>query len=211
LNIIFDFDGTLFDTRTVDITAFNRALLTMGRIKLPAGVILASIGKPIGLIAKDYLKTDDDALIQRFVSLALKFELEEIEKSALMYPYAIEMLQRLKAAGHSLAICSNGTKDYLLSILRKFNILSMFDIVWHKHDGVSKASALGIVIDRMRKDKNIFIGDREEDRQAAKANGIAFIGAGYGFGGDELRGTPYLASELPEILALVDQIRLSNQ
>jgi phosphoglycolate phosphatase-like HAD superfamily hydrolase len=82
----------------------------------------------------------------------------------------------------------------------------MFDIVWHKHDGVSKASALGILIDHMPEGKNIFIGDREEDWQAAKANEAVFIGAGYGFGGDELAGALYLANDLLEIPALIDKI-----
>ena len=206
MNIIFDFDGTLFDTRTVDITAFNRALHHMGRKELSADVILASIGKPIGLIAKDYLGTDDDDLIKRFVTLALEFELEEIKTSAKMFPHAIELLQSLKATGHNLAICSNGTKDYVISILKKFGILSMFDIVWHKHDRICNKSALSIVIDRMPNEKSIFIGDRKEDWQAAKANGITFIGAGYGFGGDELAGVRYIASELPQIFGLVAQI-----
>jgi len=205
LNIIFDFDGTLFDTRTVDVAAFNRAFADMGRAALAEDQVLAVVGKPLTAIAADFFDSDGQEA-NRYFELVLQYELEEIPPNAQMYPFAIELLHKLKKAGHSLVICSNGNKEYLETILRKFDLYDLFTIIWYAHEGVSKIRALEIILEELPKDKTVYVGDRAEDLEAARSHSLPFIGATYGYGGSEMDGAVYAADDVRKILSLIEQL-----
>jgi phosphoglycolate phosphatase len=206
LNIIFDFDGTLFDTRTVDVAAFNRALNDMGYSVLSEDEVLAVVGKPLSAISADFFGNNEQQVYQ-FIERTLRCELEEIPLNAQMYPCAIELLHKLKLSGHTLAICSNGNKEYLESILSKFNLSDLFTIVWYAHEGISKIRALEIILEELPQDKTVYVGDRAEDLEAAQSHSLPFIGAVYGYGGNELEGVKLMADDVSEILHLIDQLK----
>lgn len=205
MNIIFDFDGTLFDTRTVDVAAFNRAFAEMGYAALSEDEVLAVIGKPLAAIAADFFDSKEQEA-NRYFELVLRYELEEIPPNAQMYPFAIKLLHKLKEAGHSLVICSNGSKGYLEAILRKFDLYDLFTIVWYAHEGVSKIRALEIILEELPKDKTVYVGDRAEDLEAARSHSLPFIGAMYGYGGSEMDGAVYAADDVREVLNLIKQL-----
>ena len=117
----------------MDVAAFNRARVELGLAAITQSEVLASIGKPLSGIAADYFP-NDEIRAKRFIERTLYYELEEIPLRAQMYPLAVDMLYKLKKMGHTLAICSNGNKEYLESILKKFDILKLFTIIWHAHE-----------------------------------------------------------------------------
>lgn len=207
-NIIFDFDGTLFRTETVDVDAFNMTLREMGRDELSANQILAQIGKPLRQLAKRYLKTSDQAAVDEFCRLAVGFELDVISQSAELYPGCIEVLSALKAYGHRLAICSNGTREYIQAILRKFNLESLFDVVTSKHQGVSKSRGAKKTVEALGAQRpSIFVGDREADVLAAKSNEMLSVGILHGFGLEqELKEADYIVKDLKELYSVVEDL-----
>ncbi len=207
MNIIFDFDGTLFDTRTVDVVAFNRARVELGLPAITENEILAAIGKPLSAIAADYFPNNAQ-LAQQFFNLILQYELEEIPPCAQLFPQVAELLHGLKNAAHNLAICSNGSKEYIEAILKKFDIDDLFDIVWYAHEGVSKTEALKILIKDLPNGKTIYVGDRAEDREAAQSHHLCFIGAAYGYGGSEMDDAALLAQNANEISVLIEGIEV---
>ena len=146
MNIIFDFDGTLFKTETVDVYAFNRALQDMGRETVDDSVILSLIGMPLMQISQMLLQSDDIVMIKRFAELAKHYELEIIPQEAKLYPGVLDLILFLKNAGHTVSICSNGSREYIHAILDHFHIKGLFDMVWHKQDGYSKARAVYEII-----------------------------------------------------------------
>ena len=106
-NIVFDFDGTLFRTETVDVTAFNMTLKQMGRDELSKGEILMQIGKPLRGLAKSYLKTSDKEVTSKFCALSVDYELAVIPEHAELYQDCIEVLKALKAPEVIEYICGS--------------------------------------------------------------------------------------------------------
>ncbi len=207
-NILFDFDGTLFRTETVDVDAFNLTLREMGRDELCADQILAQIGKPLRQLAKQYLKTSNKEAIDQFCRLSVGYELAVIPHSAELYPCCAEVLSALKADGHRLAICSNGTREYIEAILKKFNIESLFDIVTSKRHGVSKSRAAKITMEVLGAQRpSIFVGDREADIRAAKSNHMLSVGVLHGFGLEkELANADFIVKDLNEFYSVMEVI-----
>ena len=207
-SIIFDFDGTLFRTETVDITAFNNTLNDMGRESLSAEVILSSIGKPLRILAKDYLKTSNSMEINKFCRLAIQYELALIPEYAKLYPHCIELLKKLYNLDCQLAICSNGTNEYINAILNKFCIRGLFKAIWHKKYGFSKKRALAKVAGILGTTNNIIVvGDRGEDINAARKNKMLSIGVLHGFGDkEELKFADYLAKDLKDVYGKIGGI-----
>ncbi len=205
-NIVFDFDGTLFRTETVDVAAFNMTLREMGRDELSDNEILAQIGKPLGQLARRYLKTSDKEAIDEFCRLSVGFELAVIPHSAELYPYCIEILTALKADGHRLAICSNGTQEYIQAILKKFSIESLFDTVTSKRHGVSKSRGAKITVEALGAHRpSIFVGDREADIRAAKSNQMLSVGILHGFGIEkELADADFIVKDLNEFYSVME-------
>jgi phosphoglycolate phosphatase len=211
-NIIFDFDGTLFRTETVDIAAINNALYDMGVNVLSDEEILSYIGMPLSQIAKKCLKTKSKEDIELFIKKAIENELILIPRFAKMYPFAIMLLEELSQKGHKLAICSNGNKEYILKLVEHFKLDRFFEAIWYKRYGFSKKRGAEIVFERLRNArKTFFVGDRKEDITVARKNGFLSIGLSHGFGKpEELRGADYLAENLEEVYRIITDLEEQN-
>jgi phosphoglycolate phosphatase len=194
--IIFDNDGTLFDMSSIVDKAFSETLKNIGEPEHTKAFIRSQIGAPIKKIALNLVS--DKSKVDDFLKWSLKCEIEQIEKTGRLYPDVLEMLKRLKQAGHTLALCSNGRQAYMAPIIDKFKTRQYFDIVWHKHYGVSKKRAAKIINKKLnRGEKTIFIGDRKEDIEAGNDNGFISIGCTYGFGKkSEFEDADYIANDV---------------
>ena len=128
-NVLFDIDGTLFDTKQFYSNFFNE-------IAQRYHIQLADV-----IHAKDnYFKTLKDRTdfnYQGFVidiahNLNLRIEdlknffLNEIEYMKCLYPDVVECISKLRTT-HSLGIFSQGNKDYQMIKLAKTAILEYFD------------------------------------------------------------------------------------
>jgi len=212
-NIIFDFDGTLFKTETVDVEAINATLKDIGRELLSESEILAYIGMPLSKIAEKCLKIYDEKTKQEFLERVIANELVQIPLHAKMYPFALELLDLLKQEGHSLAICSNGSKEYINAILKKFHIEDKFDVVWHKRYGYSKSRAAKMVNALLPKSsQTFFAGDRREDILTGRKNHFISIGLLHGFGGiNEIGDADFIARDLLEVHEIINDIERTRK
>ncbi len=197
--IIFDLDGTLFRTETVDVEAFNCALELNGYRTKDKDKILSLIGLPLKDICKTLLETDDSDLVNEFKRDVIKFENDFIATFGQLYCGVEDFLLRLKASDYKLCICSNGNKEYVTAIADKFGFHLIFDEIWHEKDGISKSEAVGMLKDKFGVDGFIMVGDRTADIQAAKDNGGIAIGVTYGFGKNEAEKADYTAKDIVEV------------
>ena len=77
------------------------------------------------------------------------------------------------------------------------------DIECFGNTGKSKAENISLLMERNRlsKEKTVYLGDTELDRESAEKAGIAFIFAAYGFGSPKQYAAKIQAlSELPKLL-----------
>lgn len=184
--VIFDLDGTLFRTETVDLVAMNKALLNNGLKAKSDKEIIDSIGVTLSEFCEILLGEDTERLKTKFFADVIQFELEEIEKCGELYTGAKEMLENLTEEGYTLCICSNGSKDYIHAIIKKFGLNKYFKEIWTQTEGITKPEAVGILKAKFNVDSFIMVGDRIYDIEAAKANQGISIGVSYGYGKDEV-------------------------
>jgi phosphoglycolate phosphatase-like HAD superfamily hydrolase len=130
-------------------------------------------------------------------------------RHGLLYPDVPETLQSLQAAGHVLAVASNGRTRYVEAVLSTYGLANLFVARIGVDQVRSKAAVLRGYLERLRRpvSKSVMVGDRASDVDAARAVGCAFIGCDYGHGyRHEIDGAGPVVSrfaELPELIAQV--------
>lgn len=185
--LIFDFDGTLIDSAPGILNAFADALCETGthpRVALDSSLI----GPPLRETLMRLSGSDDPALLQ---SLSEHFK-HHYDSTGVAttdaYPGIEEMLDAFAATGTVMHISTNKRLSVTHAILARLGWQDRFESVYAL-DMVeprlpSKAHLLSKQISEQRLDPSVtlYIGDKFEDGEAAKANGLAFHYASWGYG-----------------------------
>ncbi len=184
--LVFDLDGTLWDTCGTCADAWNRVLAQLGIVR-PVPVTANDVRAISGMPHYDGIRrafpdlTDEQAL--RVGELTAEEDNRAIAAhGGILYPGVREHLPRL-AARVPLFIVSNCQRGYI----ETFRAWSGLDAHFVDHEcwgntGASKADNLRAIVARNRLSRPLFVGDTEGDRAAAEANGIPFVHVTYGFG-----------------------------
>ncbi len=186
-DVLFDLDGTLIDSSPGILASFRRLLAERGLspvVALDASVI----GPPLGETLRHITGITDQA---RLAELAEGFKRDYDSQGyrlTTLFPGVPEGLARLAANGARLFIITNKRLVPTLKILDELNIARFFAGV-HTRDETeplapSKAAVTRRVIAQYSIDakRAFFVGDSEEDAQAARENGLTFVHAVYGYG-----------------------------
>lgn len=203
--VIFDLDGTLFRSESVEITAFGRAFEANGLKNMPKDEILSFMGLKMQEVCL-LLGLTDRASQRKFRNDLVTYEKEAIYTSGELYKDAAEMLKHLREDGFRLCICSNGESDYIYAVTERFELTGLFEVIRTADDGYSKSEALGHLVKRLGADRFIMVGDRTSDIEAARENGGISIGAAYGYGGSEAAAADYTAESIQEVERLISLI-----
>jgi phosphoglycolate phosphatase-like HAD superfamily hydrolase len=206
--LIFDLDGTLFRTETVTVPAAREAFAAHGLDPPGEAEICAFIGRT----AAEYnawLRTlcpppAADAILRD----AAERELELLGPRGRLYPGVPEALAELRGAVPELAVCSNGSGRYVEAVLAACGIDGFFDFVRFRRPGdTAKPQMVGELLGRQRggpRRPGVVIGDRHDDVEAARANGLLAVGCAYGYGAPgELDAADAVAGGAAEIPGLV--------
>ncbi|RLL48455.1 HAD family hydrolase [Oceanobacillus piezotolerans] len=212
-NYIFDFDGTLADSKLCSVIATQSAFKEFGLNVPSTEQIEHFMGIPIEVSFKemtDYVFTDEsfNYLLQIFRN---HYKANEIE-SLVVFPNIPELLSELKAEDRQLFVVSSKKTDVLIRNLQKLNIDTYFkDIIGSdkvKHykphpDGVLKIVKLyDLIIE-----ETVMIGDAIFDLQMAKSANVASCGVTWGSHKREklLEEEPtFLIDEVNQLLQLED-------
>jgi len=206
--IVFDMDGTLFRTDSSFIPVIHEFVR---RYSLPVpdrNFILHFCGEPIEVFV-EWLKSlpidrPTEELFAEFNALEHEYSISKGE----LYPGAIETLERLNADGYRIAICSNGTEDYLAMILDNFGLRRLvYQTAFAGKKGNTKSDLLERLLHDNYPDFAVMIGDRIHDLNAARENGIPFIAADYGYGDAELAGAEYRVNRIADIIPIISRLR----
>ena len=204
--VIFDNDGVLFRTETVDITAINKALVLHGLEEKSPEYILDCIGITLEEMCEERFGITDPIEKKSFMEDVTRIEQGEIARNGLMYEGAPELIKRLKKKGYTLCICSNGSYDYVHGIMGKFGLLKMFDEIWAHKNGFSKSQAVACLAKKYSDGCFVMIGDRSIDIDAGRDSGAITIGTLYGFGGNEPYAADYTAGNIAELEQVIYSI-----
>ncbi len=214
--VIFDLDGTLFHTETVTVPAVREALIAHDVPPPTDALICSFIGKP-NSIFRPWLRSLCASDIAHDVErmMAAK-ELELIGQTGQLYPHIADSLEALRPCVAKMAICSNGSAEYIHTVLREHGIGEFFDAVRCRlEDDSGKSQMVGDLLANPAicpAIRGVIVGDRRDDVEAARVNGLLGLGAAYGYGEDgELEGADALVAEPGRIVETVLSLLNSSE
>ncbi len=206
--IIFDLDGTLLDSEASVLPGVQEALKNVGLPPSRDDFILSLMGENTKNFCTELLSSYGDDGMDKyddFLQALWVAEAKHIKIHGRLFPGIPNILERLSNQGHTLAICSNATTDYIDYVLYTQNITGYFDFIKSADDMESKVHGIKELIESSGDLRTIMIGDRYHDLEAAKENSIQFIGALYGYGKDEISEAEFLAETPKDIIYILEE------
>ena len=199
--ILFDLDGTLWDSAEGVADSWNHALEGLGRPeRLTAEAVHGVMGMTMDAIARKIFPKEREEEGWRLMEVCLEEENAWLrERGGTLYEGLEETLGTLKDRGYFLAIVSNCQEGYIEAFLDYHRLGKYFmDTENFGRTRRGKADNIRLVVERNRLEKTLYLGDTRGDYDAAGAAGVAFIHAAYGFG-TVPEGTPAIRDirELP--------------
>lgn len=167
--IFFDWDGTLADSMPLCIQQLQVALERVGLPPKPPEE-LALCNGPTYEESVGVLRIPPDKA-QAFLDARLKAELELVPTVQRLFPGIREMLTALRPVA-DLVVLSNGLPGYLSLSLRTLSLTDCFTRVQPAIPGKTKAEALALLLEEMRPDRAVMVGDRLGDLNAGRANNL---------------------------------------
>ncbi|KSU50860.1 nucleosidase [Exiguobacterium indicum] len=186
---IFDMDGTLFQTNAVLAHALEdvfHELRQTGRwegetpVALYQQIMGVSLPEVWQTLLPDFSAADQQAADQKF-----RRSIEQAVKAGhgRLYPGTVELLTRLKQAGHFVYIASNGWPSYLSAIVTTYGLEAYIDHVYSIEDIRSgdKSALVREICKTHAISSGYVVGDRLSDFKAAHTNGLLAIGCQFDF------------------------------
>lgn len=186
--VVFDFDGTLADTRAKIVETATEVLLGYGLSKDELGDVGRIIGPPFPAAFSEVygLSAEDAAEVTRRYR-----ELYAALGAAAWPPFEgiPELLGRLHDAGRRCAVASSKRQAVLERCLADGGIAGSFDVVCGKQDddaSTSKAETISEVVRLagVPATQAVMVGDRSYDARGALGAGVPCVGVTYGGTGD---------------------------
>lgn len=185
--LIFDLDGTLWDTRKPVVTTWNRVFEEAGfRPGLTFELLTSLMGKPMDVFGAAVFPELDPAVREPLIRAAERAENRDLlfsEKSCL-YPGAADVIRDL-SRDYWIGIASNCQSGYIETFLTVSGLQdAVDDCISHGDTGLGKADNIRILMERNGLDEAWYAGDTAGDMVSAENAGISFVWCRYGFARD---------------------------
>lgn len=206
-NIIFDLDGTLWDSTLSVVDVWNKVFRTYPDIKKI--ITLEDMASSMGLVIEDIAEKFFPDLDSDYrLNIALKCCEEECDylrsHGGRLYEHLEEVLIEL-SKDYKLFIVSNCQDGYIEAFLHYHNLGKYFvDTECIGRTGKAKGENIKTILERNDLKHAIYVGDTKGDQKAARIAGVPFIYANYGFG--QVEEYDYKINEIKNILDIVKEI-----
>ena len=208
-SIIFDLDGTLWDSTDGLLIAWNKVLDEYDEVvkKFSKEDIVGYMGTPINEIYNDFLHYIDSVTRKKIREACNKSQMEYLElHGGKLFPGLENLLKEL-SKNYKLFIVSNCQDGYIETFM-KFNGFEDYFIDFEHpgRTGLSKGENIKLIIKRNKLTNAIYIGDTKGDSEAARHAAIPFVYARYGFG--EVEDYDYSIDKLEELPGVIQELEL---
>lgn len=182
--IIFDVDGTVWDSTPVVEDAWNQALIEAGYSeRVTADRLKGLFGLPMDDIIADILPDASKEERESFAPYCFKYEHEYIaRKGGVLYEGFGEMIKELSKK-YPLYIVSNCQAGYIELMLEKTGFEPYFkDHLCPGDTNLLKADNIKLICERNKITNPVYVGDTQMDANACIQAGVPIVFAAYGFG-----------------------------
>lgn len=200
-SVVFDLDGTLVDSRRDLADAANRLIAERGGAPLSLEQVVAMVGEGVRALVQRVLlagcgvQTVGDAEVERFRALYG----ENLLRHTRPYPGVVDLLERLHGR-IPLAVLTNKPLRPALEILAGLDLLDRFERVVGGDGPLPRKphpEALRQLATGCGDGPALLVGDSAIDLRTARAAGMPFALAGWGFG---TAGVEAVALREPDLL-----------
>lgn len=205
--IIFDMDGTLWNTVDTTLEAANIIANKYDEVK---EFTIDTIEKGMGLSTKEnaanYMPYLDEEKAIYYLKKITEENLKIInDKGAHIYDGVIETIKTLSKK-YKLGIVTNSNDDYAKLFLKVSNLDDYFtDYMGAASYNITKGEAIKLMCKNNNEPNSFYVGDIKKDMIATNEAGITFIHAKYGFEPD-LK-TKYYINDIKELDKLITDIK----
>lgn len=188
--ILFDLDGTLTDSGPGITNSVAYALKKWDIIENDINILKKFVGPPLDASFAKYYGFSKEKCVQAIQYYREYYLTKGIYENQ-VYDGMEELLKWLRDTGRRAIVATSKPEPSAIHVLEYFHIDSYFDIIaGATMDGsrVEKSDVIRYALDRAGiRDLSgvVMVGDRENDIQGAKANGLDSIGVLYGYGSRE--------------------------
>jgi len=183
--IIFDMDGTLWDSALPVAESWNQVLSQKEGIdkKITKEDMYQVMGKTMDIIAEIFFPTIEKNEREVLLKECCQYENEYLSMhGGVLYPNLENMFLELEKT-YDLYIVSNCQSGYIESFLTYYGFGHYFkDMECFGNTGKKKGANIRLIVERNGSFEAVYVGDIQGDYEASKEAGIKFIHAAYGFG-----------------------------
>ena len=185
-SLIFDIDGTLWDSRSIIVEGYNQVLTAAGHEDLcvTAEDLKRLFGKTMKEIADIMLTSLPEEerypLMEKCIDTGDARLLND--PCDIGYPGVKETLEELHKR-YRLFIVSNSQLGYPETTMEKLGITHLFQgHLCFGNTGTDKGTTIRILMEQHGIENAVYIGDTQGDYEAAMKAGLPFVWATFGFG-----------------------------
>ena len=184
--LIFDIDGTLWDSRALVAEGYNIQLAKEGlsHLAVNAEMFLSLFGKVMTEIADSIFSSiptpERYALMERCMDTENAYL--KANECRIGYPGIRQTMEAL-AKNHRLFIVSNSQKGYPELCIEKLGLTDLIQgHLCFGDTGTSKGKTIRTLMEKYEITSCAYIGDTQADYEATLEANVPFIWASYGFG-----------------------------
>ena len=183
--IIFDVDGTLWDSTEMVAVAWNKVIKDEGieHKELEEKDLKKEFGKPMEAIGESLFPEMPKDEMMKLMEKMLKYENGLVAAGPCVIFEGVQETIKKLSEKYPLYIVSNCQDGYIEAFLKAHKFEDVFEDTecWGR-TRAPKGVSNWILIERNNLNNPVYIGDTAGDAQSAKDAGIDFIYAAYGFG-----------------------------
>lgn len=204
-SIIFDLDGTLWDSTEGVLASWNSIIEKNKEVK--SKIIKEDLKGTMGLLIEDigkklfpYLEGETRDKLLKDCST---YENEYLGQHGGKLYDKLEETLKVLSKKYKLFIVSNCQEGYIEVFLKFHNLGKYFlDFENPGRTGLPKAENIKLIVERNNLSHPIYVGDTEGDMKSARKAGVPFIFASYGFGDTD--DYDYKINSFEDLLSLTD-------
>ncbi len=207
LGIIFDMDGTLWDSAENVAKSWTEKIHEHGYTDqvITGADVQGVMGLPMDKLANILLTFAEPEKRMFLLDECGAHEIDYLRiHGGTLYPNLRETMEKLKEKYH-LYIVSNCQSGYIEAFLDYYKFHDLFeDIQCYGDNKLQKGDNIALICERNQLDDAVYVGDIQGDYNATMQAGKKFIHAAYGFGTVDADVARIEAlSDLPDVVASV--------